>query len=383
MSDGQRPDAAVRPVEVLHIFSQMERGGAELRTLDVMRRIEPTAFRFHYCVLSGKPGVLDRDILRLGGRLHYCRLAPSFPWHFSSLLRRNAINVVHSHVHMFSGFILLLARLTGVPRRIAHFRSSADGHATTLRRRLQRGLMRRLVDIAATDIVAVSEASMAAAWSPEWRNDPRCRVVYNGISTAAGSLTARDEARLRIGMPRDITSILHVGRMDPAKNHERVVRIFGQIASEVDTARLYLVGRSDPHIEARLRDQIEALGLGDRVELVGQRDDVPDWMDAADLMLFPSRWEGLPGTLLEAASRGLPTLASDIDVVREIIGHLPTVHMLSLTSSDPEWAHSALRILESSPAMGARERHADTFKSGPFGLDSCVAQMESLWRSAR
>lgn len=118
--------------KVLHIFGRMSYGGAEKRTLDLMRHIDRKRYHFHFCVLSGQSGELDKEIQHLGGSIHYIALSLAFPFKFLQLLRREQYDVVHSHIHYSSGLILWLSALANVPIRIAHFRNTSDGKPDTL-----------------------------------------------------------------------------------------------------------------------------------------------------------------------------------------------------------------------------------------------------------
>jgi hypothetical protein len=100
---------------ILHLFGRMDRGGAEMRTLDVMRRADRGRFRLHFCALSGRRGELDEEIRSLGGEVHLLPLSASFPWKFRRLLREGRFDVVHSHVHYPSGYLLRLAAKEGTP----------------------------------------------------------------------------------------------------------------------------------------------------------------------------------------------------------------------------------------------------------------------------
>ena len=139
----------------------MVRGGAELRTLDLMRQAALSDYEFHFATLAPGPGTLDAEISRLNGQVHSCALGLTFPFRFRELLHSGRFDIVHSHVHYFSGYILRLASKAGVPARIAHFWSTGDGQQPTFRRRAQRVLTRRWVDSHATAIVAVSGYSLS------------------------------------------------------------------------------------------------------------------------------------------------------------------------------------------------------------------------------
>ena len=202
-----------RPLRILHIFRHMVRGGAELRTLELMEAIDRNRYQFQFCTLSDLPGQLDDDIRRLGGEIFPCRLDATFPARFLALLWRIRPDAVHSHVYLSAGLMLRLAALAGVPTRIAHFHSTGDGRPSTPRRRLQRGFMRRWIDAHATHVLAVSEAAMEATWHDTWRTDPRCRIVYDGFDTTKFlGLPSRDEARTKLGFTKDEKLCIQIGR---------------------------------------------------------------------------------------------------------------------------------------------------------------------------
>src|SRR3989304_7354800 len=96
-------------IKILHVFWRTSRGGAEMRTIDIIRHIDRSQYRLEYVALSGLPGTLDDEIRRLGGEVHYCPLGLTFSRRFRRLLRPEKYNVIHSHVHYFSGYLLRLA----------------------------------------------------------------------------------------------------------------------------------------------------------------------------------------------------------------------------------------------------------------------------------
>src|SRR5579864_7335487 len=93
-------------MRVLHIFGRLDRGGAEMRTLEVMRALDRARWGFEFCCLSGLPGELDEEARSLGGKVHLLHLGPTFPLRFRALLRANGFQAVHSHIHWPSGYVL-------------------------------------------------------------------------------------------------------------------------------------------------------------------------------------------------------------------------------------------------------------------------------------
>jgi glycosyltransferase involved in cell wall biosynthesis len=365
-----------RPVVVLHVFGRMNRGGAESRTMEVMRRLDPARHQLLFCALSGQRGDFDEEIRHLGGEVYCCRLGTTFPLRFIRLLRHVRPDIVHSHVHLASGFILLLARLAGIRGRIAHFRSTGDARSDAAGRRLYRRLMRLLISTNATRILAVSDAAMTAAMTAHWRDDARRRVVPNGIDV--GTLTlAAPYSREELGVPDGARVIVSVGRDSPAKNRPRVLSVFAAIAHARSEVALLFVGRDEPVSRATLEEAAEDLGVADRVHFLGQRDDVPRILASADLMLAPSIREGSPGAILEASVLGVPVVASDIASIAEVADHIHSVHVLPLSASDDVWASQASALLDSSLDRSTSSNDAIGLRR--YSLDNAVQTFIQEW----
>ena len=336
-----------------------------------MRHIDRNHFKLDFCTLSGLPGDLDSDIQALGGQIHSLRLTPDFPWRFRRLLRDNQYDVVHSHIHYSSGLIMRLAAQADVPKRITHFRVADDGKSRQLGPRLQRIWMRQWIQQYSTHILAVSYATMNAVW-PHWSADSRCQVVYNGLDTWPFTRPVnRESVRRGLGLPVDCKVIIHVGRLDPQKNHQRLLFMFRDILDREPTARLLLVGRGGES-EPLVRRVVVDLGLTSYVVFAGLRTDVPELLQSADLFLFPSLREGLPGAVLEACATGLPVLASTTAGVQEIAEYFPHIRTASLVEPDSAWAGEVIKLL-------SVERCAIDFDSTPFSLESAARKLCDIW----
>lgn len=352
-----------------------------MRTLEVMSHIDRASYQFHFCALSGKRGVLDNKILELGGHVHLIPLGRGFASRFMQLVREHQFDVVHSHVHYFSGYILRLAAKSSVPGRIAHFRISDDGRRGSLSRYLQDSLMRCWIHLYATDILAVSNSTMAIAWRARWRRDPRCKVIYNGleISRFLGD-SESDEVRKEFGIDINSHVIVHVGRFDQQKNHGRLISIFSEICKTETSCYLIMVGQEQEPVASIVHAQIAQFGIVERAIFAGDRNDVPRLLKAADLMLFPSLREGLPGVVLEGAAAGIPVLASNIPGVIEIADVLPNVHVLSLSSPDRTWAMESLRLFYATSDESTKAQSVEAFRASPFSIDRCVEALVRVWQ---
>ena len=373
-----------RPVNVLHVFGRMGRGGAELRTVELLRYFDPREVRLHFCTLSGLPGSLDAEIRGRGGQVHPCRLGWGFRTRFGDLVRSQGIHVVQSHVHYPSGLILREAARLGVKFRITHFRNESDGRPRTWQRRAQQWVLRRWIGRYSHAILAVSESAMAGAWSPAWRTDPLCRVIYNGIAEVPPMTPGeRQSTREALGVCVDTALYIHAARMDPAKNHRRVLRIFSEVMRLNPSAQLLMVGRTkEPHATSLLAEA-RRLGCAEAVHWLGERADVRRLMAASDLMLFPSLWEGLPGVVIEGTAAGLPVVASSIPAVMELAEELPSIRRVKLDQTDRVWAEECegARVRFGSEVARARTRAG--FTASRFTAARAAVEFRELWLGAQ
>ncbi len=362
-----------RLLRVLHVFGQMARGGAELRTLELAESFHGERVRSDFLVLSGLDGPLDARVTAAGGEVIKCRMDARFPFRLYRLLRERRYDVVHSHVHYFSGVILALARLAGTPGRIANFHTAVvNDKEETVRRRAQLATCRRLIQFAATDLLAVGEGTMHGAWGPQWKSDRRCRVVYSGLPAA----------RLRVQVKTPETPILtNVASIQPLKNQLRLIGILGHAVDSVPDLKLRLVGREVGDYGLKVRRAAADAGLSDRLELVGEVDNPMPWIAESNLLILPSLWEGLPGAALEACALGIPVLAADLPGTRELASHFPHLSVLSLKEDDEVWAAAVARL--SRQGMRATRDAQERFARSPFTLARSREAHYEIWSRVR
>lgn len=359
-----------RALRVLHILGRLERGGAEMRAVELAEYFPADRVRSDFVVLTGLDGALDQRVRDAGGEVFKCRLGARFGPAFYQLLNKRRYDVVHSHVHYSSGVMLAIARAAGVPVRVAHLHTAiVNGRPNTIRRRAQLAICRALLQQYATAIVACGEGTMQVAWSPRWTADPRCRVIYFGVRADRVRSARRDR------MPTP--TVVNVASVQPLKNQARLIDVMRRLVTRVPGVQLRLVGREVGDYGQQVRRAAADAGLTDHVSLVGEVSDPMPLMASAHLMVLPSLWEGLPCAALEACALGTPVLASDLPGTRELARHFPHLHLMSLHEDDDAWAAAAERLINMrAPAVAdAAERIART----PFAFErSCEAHYQ-VW----
>ncbi len=325
-----------QPIRILQIVSYMQRRGLETLLMNCMRRMDRSKVQFDFIVHRSFRADYDDEIEVLGGRIYRLpRLNPFDPSYRKALRdffrAHPEYRIVHCHLDCMSALPLAAAKAAGVPVRIAHAHSSSQDK--DLKYLLKRHYMKK-IPAAATHFFACSGA--AGSWMFPGRS---VRLIRNGIDTAAFAFDPLQRAarRRELGLADQLT-VGHVGRLIDVKNHSFLLEVFAELLRSAPDAVLLLVG-SGP-LEAQLREKARVLGLEDQVRFLGVRSDVPALMQAMDVFVLPSLYEGLGISAVEAQASGLPCLLSDR--VPTDCGMTDRVEFLPLRSPE-RWAQAILR----------------------------------------
>lgn len=360
---------------ILHVFGAMNRGGAEMRTVSLMEKMRYRGIQFDYCVLSGEKGVLDDDIRQLGGNIYYCKLGPTFIFRFIKLLRKKQFSAVHSHVAYVSGFILLLGKLAGVKKRIAHFRNTTVSGANSKIRIARDKVLIFLINHFATDILAVCKGAMDGFWGAAWSKEKRCQVIYNGFDIPERNLKLNFWAGYITGYSGQKV-VVNVARMDIQKNHVRQCDIFNELTKLDSNTLMVFIGKENDQRKAEMMNKLNLYKIQDKVNFLGLQTDVLQFLSHAHAMLFPSEWEGLPGVVLESASVGLPVVASDLPGVEEISEQLPNIKIVKRSDSNTLWAQNLKQVLDTT---NDTQIMIDAFNRSDFLIDSNIDQLYAIY----
>lgn len=330
-----------------------------MRTLDIMPVLAEKGIHFDFCTLAEGGGELDKIIEGYGGLVHNCPLRKgffAFVKKFYQLLSQNQYDVVHSHVHYFSGKIAEIAYRAEIKKRIVHFRTLHDGKSRDWKRWFYHQYMKYLIDRYATNILAVCQGVLDYSWK-QWPKDPRCKVIYNGIDLAPfqSSPCVRAEVCNELGLEEQKKILINIGSFQPAKAHDVLLSAVSKIIRARRDIHVLLVGDGD--LRRQMENMADALGISAFLKFLGKRSDVPRLLQASDCFILSSRREGLPGVVLEALAAHLPVVATDLPGVREIAQHSSNLKIVPVESSEA-LALGVLQILQ--------DLDADKFVSSPF-----------------
>lgn len=289
-------------------------GGAERVAANISTYAPNGEFEFHYLVFEGHDNVYGPEIEARGGKVFTFPVPADGYTKYVDLLKKlirdNNYDVVHSHTMFNSGINLWVAKLCGVPIRIAHSHTTKTERKVSRSQKIYERIMQRLILWTATDLLACGVEAGEWLFGPK-AFSKRGQVILNGIDTDdfAYSEQKRNRIRKLYGLSVDDFVIGHSGSLIPLKNQAFLIRLLPRIKETIPNARLMLLGRG---VEMdHLKNYASECGVADSVLLCGGVMNVNECLSAMDVFAFPSLREGTPLALIEAQANGLPCVISD------------------------------------------------------------------------
>lgn len=327
---------------LLCIVGGMNAGGAETFLMKIYRSIDREKYQMDFYVATQEKGFYDDEILSMGGRIF--RSVPKsegFVKSFKALRRTVKENsydrVLRVSQHSISVLDLLAAKAGGA--KLLAYRSSNTGTGGgRINRMLHRIFL--FLSIMVPDVkLAPSTEAAEFMFGRGCVERGAANVLNNGIPLDVFGFKQEMRTIIRNELNLgDRLVIGHVGRFNQQKNHKFLVRIFSEVVKRDPESRLLLVGKGE--LEADIRELLRKEGLLDRAIFTGVRSDVPDLLSAMDVFVFPSFFEGLPNTVIEAQGAGLPCVIADTITREAKISSI--VDYMSLGDSAETWAKKAL-----------------------------------------
>ncbi len=356
-------------IRVLLVVGKLHRAGQETTIMNIYRAIDREQIQFDFLVHTRKRCEYDPEVEALGGRIFHVEKMQTGPLRYiraiRDLVREQGFDAVHLHTaHAAGGVVLLAAKLGGARVRIAH----SDNNMAELPwlHYLLRPMLRRY----ATHRFACSRQA------GQWMFGPRAefRVLKNTIDTTRFAFSQETRARKREELDLgDCLTLGHVGRFVKQKNHPFLLEVFAAVRKRAPNARLVLIGDGED-IEA-VRARSKQLGVSEGMVFLGSRPDVNELMQAMDVFVFPSLFEGFGNVVIEAQATGLPCVVADT-LSRETDA-TGLVQYLPLTDSADHWAGVILAA-----RAGARERAADQVANAGFDVAHEALEYAQIYQDA-
>jgi len=329
-------------IRILQIIDHMSSGGIQAFVMNVYRHINKEEIQFDFLLHHRYDHSYYQEIERMGGKIFYVE-----PRNKGLHVNRNSLedfftthpeyHVVHMHESSLSYLVPLeVAAKHHVRKKIFHSHSSS-----LLGSRIHKLLHiwhKREIGKVADYYLACGK--LASTWMYGGTSiETKAQIVYNGINIADYTMNPdiRMGIRKKLGIGDELV-MAHTGRFDKVKNHKYLIDIAKQLAAENVDFKLMLIGGGEMFED--IKSYAKALGTEEKILFMGVRSDVNKLLQAADVFVLPSLYEGFPVVAIEAMASGLPVILSD--TISDEVAIKSNVIMKSLADGPISWAKEIL-----------------------------------------
>ncbi len=297
---------------IAQMLYSMGMGGVENFLMNIYRNIDREKYQFDFILQTNERSYFDDKIEKLGGRIFRI---PRFERHpiehikeLKKILKENEYIAFHRHTASSTVFVdLLVAKECGIKRRIVH------SHNTSHNQKMLNSIFKKTLYSSATKHLACSKE--AGKWL---YGDRKFEVLNNAINCDKYEFNddIRKKYRNEFKLDDSTIALCHIGRFNEQKNHRYLIKIFSELCRANKEYRLFLCG--DGALKEEIENMCKQENIMDKVVFLGVRDDVNNVLQAMDIFLFPSLYEGLGIVLIEAQMTNLPSIVSS-EIPKEAI----------------------------------------------------------------
>jgi len=332
-----------KPIRVLHVLGTLNRGGAETMIMNIYHNIDRSKIQFDFIKHTNKKCDYDDEIIKLGGKIYsiprytgknHLKYIESWNDFFNS---HTEYKIIHGHMRSTAAIYLKIAKKHGL-LTIAHSHSIAS-RGNKLQQFIKY-IMQLPIRYTADYLFACSEQAGKWLFGKNVINKNNFNVIKNAIDIEKYlfNQSKRNEMRKTLNI-EDKFVVGHVGSFTYPKNHKFLIEVFNEIQKQNRATILLLIG--DGELRSQIEKQISDLGLEDKVILTGTVSNVNEYLQAMDVFVFPSIFEGLGIAVIEAQAAGLPCVVADTIPEEAYLTDL--IESIPLTAKEDLWTEQILK----------------------------------------
>lgn len=331
----------IEPARILHVLGRLDRGGAETMLMNLYRNIDRDKIQFDFVISTAEQCDFTNEIEALGGKIYSLprfniknAIHYSKAWH-DFFKEHKEYKIIHGHLRSTASIYLKIAKKYGlITISHSHSTSSGTGLSAIVKNALQFQI-RSIADY----LFACSDLAGIWLFGEKACQKENYFVLNNAID--AKDFIYNEEKRQQTRKKLQIEDkfvIGHIGNFKCEKNHKFIIKVFKEVFKKCNQTVLLLVG--DGELRLKIEKEVSELGLTNNVIFTGVSSEIPSLLQAMDVFFFPSLYEGLPVTIIEAQAAGLPCLISDTISQETSITNL--IEYFSLNNTMKEWAEKLL-----------------------------------------
>lgn len=329
---------------LLCILSSLDTGGAETFMMKIFRSL-PEDYKIDF-IVSAKTGFYEKEVAELGGRIFRVPLRTKHPIKTFKAIYDVVKQNRYTHILKLCDtpiglYDLLAAKMGGA--KVLCVRSCNAGSSTSKLGAMVNDFLRAFFNYMADVKLAPSRLAAEFTFGKAEVETGKVNFIHNGVDLNVYKYDEENRRKVRseFGITDEQLVIGHIGRFNQQKNHKFLIEVFAEVLKQKPDALLMLVG--DGEKKSEIKEQIKSLGIEESVIFTGIRSDVPALLSAMDVFVFPSFYEGMPNTVIEAQATGLPCVIAD--TITEEVNLTSIIQRLSLLKDKTVWREKVLFLI--------------------------------------
>lgn len=364
----------MKKIKVLHVMAGADAGGISSVVVNYYSHINRSKVHFDVALTTNVDGINGQRLRSLDANIYKIALKSidreAYVNDIKTLLIKYKYDAIHVHENDTSWVALKAAKEVGVKIRIAHAHN-AGPLSFDLYQKLRRWIGYIFNAYYATNLIACGEKAGIYTFGKINIKTKGVTILPNAIDTELYSYNEnlREQVRGELGV-KDKLVVGMVGRVTHQKNNVQAISLFNEIQKEISNAILVMAGDGEDMLKTKIA--IDNFDLSDKVLCLGNRSDVSRLLQAYDVFILPSLYEGFPVAAVEAMATGLPCLLSNTITPELSFG--TSVRYLSL-SNDKAWAYAAKEFVNDN----GRESRQNEFKNSGLDIRNTASMLENIY----
>ncbi len=363
-------------IRILQVIGSLNNGGSQAMIMNIYRNIDRTKIQFDFIIDRPEELFFAEEIKKMGGKIfllksiNYCNTFEYTKQWNLFLNEHLEYKIIHGHVRSTAAIYLKIAQKHGL-LTIAHSHSTSSGKGIT---GIIKNVLQYPIRYIADYLFACSSSAGEWLYGKNVLQKQNFIILNNGIDIERflPNLEDRNNKRAELGLEGKFI-VGNVGRFDYPKNHMFLIEIFKVVHDRNKDAVLVLVG--DGELRTQIEKKIIDMDLQENVIITGVRIDIPQLLQAMDVFLFPSLFEGLGIVTIEAQAAGLQCIVADTIPQEVFITDL--IQAVSLKASPQEWANI---ILSSTLKSNRRDTYEEIKRAG-YDIKRTAKRQEEFYLS--
>lgn len=366
-------------IKILHVVPALGSGGIEKIIYDYYLHLNRDKFRFDFIVYGDEVGKLEKEFLKMGSNVYHIPPKKKSIYKSLSQMKKIILNggydVIHAHQQETGIFPIYYARKANIKTRITH--SHIAFREENKLEKLIYKIINPILKHMTTHYFACGLDAGRFLWGNDLVQKNKVFIMNNAIDVKRFEFNQSLRQSIRKSLNIDNKLVIgNVGRFSFQKNHEFLIKIFYEIYKSNKDSVLLLVGEGE--LEGKVRNLVNSLGIESAVKFVGYSDKIYELLQAMDVFVLPSRYEGLPIAIVESQASGLYSIVSE-NITKQV-KLTDLVHYIPLSETPKYWSEY---ILNNINMEVKRNRYSDEIIKKGYDINKTVKQLEEIYMSAQ